>query len=391
MRPPRVLTLMAALLICLSGLVFLDGNQARAGCISITCFNGKQYPCGFDCKSLLPKSGGGGTRRSYTPRPKPRGPSPRELERIRGMRLDEANELGYEAYRKGDFRRAALYFQRALEYAPHNPTLQHNLKRARQHQAALQRNVEAARQKRLAEQRRLKQIRKLKEEQRKKELAKLKKEKQDLEKKIRDDAKKRAKADRRRREEMKKALRAASKGKALKEAAAAKGHGRDAAASAKAAQEAEARGQDLKAAELYKKAKHESGRVFDEKGDPKKAKLPKYTPSISPPAQVAEATGNIGRKVVIPKHLQNDPQITKMQTERKALESQYRDLDKDLALIRKKKEQYPKSKATFEVLEVELKQKQSEVKGKIDYAVVKMETYVIDLGNQKKPPAKAAK
>jgi tetratricopeptide (TPR) repeat protein len=50
--------------------------------------------------------------------------------------LANANEGGIAAYKRGDYAMAIRYFERALEYSPYNPTIVHNIERARQMLAA---------------------------------------------------------------------------------------------------------------------------------------------------------------------------------------------------------------------------------------------------------------
>ncbi|RJX34701.1 MAG: tetratricopeptide repeat protein, partial [Desulfarculus sp.] len=303
----------------------------------------------------------------YTP-PKPRGPSPQELERIRGMRLNEANELGYAAYMKGDYGRAILYFQRALEYDPHNPNLLHNLKRARERQAQLQANLEAARRKRLADERaRLEALRKGEEALRKRE-AQVRAAEAEARRKAKTLADKLASQ----RREHKKALAAAAKTKALQEAAAAKAAGQKAAAGAN-----------------QRQVKGQGGKVFDTPG--LKAPLPTFTPSSSPPVQVTEPDPVLGRRVVVPERFKGDRRIKTMQKERQALEGQHQELDQELAVIRKSKEQYPDLKPNLEVLEAKLKQKQSDVKNKIIHNETMLNTYIIDLSKEGQAAKKEGK
>ncbi|MBU1275273.1 MAG: bacterial transcriptional activator domain-containing protein [Proteobacteria bacterium] len=281
---------------------------AHAGCISVTCFDGSNHPCGFDCRSLLPKVNRGTGKWTTVSPPQPKGPSPQELERLRGMALDEANETGIAAYNRGDYARAVAYFARALEYDPHNPNLQHNLKRARQ---------------RLDQQ------------------------------------------DRQRREALRRSLTPPPKKKALQEAAAAAAHGKQAAASPQT-------------------AKDQGGKVFDYKGG--KVPVAAITPSNT--AQPRNYDAILGKGVKVPKQYASDPGVVKMQKQRAALVKEYKEVDQDLAFIKKKKQQYPKAKGKLEVLEAEMKQKQSDVKHKIGYVDYKMNTYVIDLTKGKKSSSK---
>ncbi len=84
------------------------------------CGNGLWYPDGV-CPSAPP------------PVPVvPQGPTPEQKEQMRQQALTEANESGISAYRRGDYATALRDFERALEYSPYNPTIKHNIARARQ-------------------------------------------------------------------------------------------------------------------------------------------------------------------------------------------------------------------------------------------------------------------
>ena len=68
---------------------------------------------------------------SYSPQ-QPSGPSPQELKRQREEKdlreaSDDANDKGMDAYKRGDLEAAARYFREALEYAPGDEELLHNL------------------------------------------------------------------------------------------------------------------------------------------------------------------------------------------------------------------------------------------------------------------------
>lgn len=309
--PLGMLTMLLAFCLLLAGWAGgLPGFSApaHAGCIRVTCFDGSNHPCGFDCRSLLPKVNRGTGKWTTVSPPQPKGPSPQELERLRGMALDEANETGIAAYNKGDYARAVAYFARALEYDPHNPTLQHNLKRARD---------------RLDEQ------------------------------------------DRRRRQAFRSSVKPPSQNTALQQAASAAVHGKQAVGSATT-------------------SKSQTGKVFDTKGT--KVAVPTVTSSKSASPRNYDAI--LGKGVKVPKQYASDPGVVKMQKQRETLVKQYKELDQDLAFIKKKKQQYPKAKGKLEVLEAEMKQKQSDVKHKIGYVDYKMNTYVIDLTKGKKSSSK---
>jgi len=100
----------------------LDGQ-----CISVVCFDGSVHACGFDCSALKSGStGGGGVPQQ------PQGPSKEELERQRVESVHDWNDMGAEAYERGDYNSAVSYFQEALKYDPHNPSLIDNLAAARE-------------------------------------------------------------------------------------------------------------------------------------------------------------------------------------------------------------------------------------------------------------------
>lgn len=65
----------------------------------------------------------------------PSGPTPAQLEQKRAHALKVANEKGYSCFARKEWNCAVRYFQEALAYAPHNPTLQYNLRRAREESA----------------------------------------------------------------------------------------------------------------------------------------------------------------------------------------------------------------------------------------------------------------
>lgn len=101
---------------------FLSSPQATAE--PVYCGNGLWYPGGV-CPSAVPPAA-----------PVPQGPTPEQKEQMRQDALANANEGGIAAYRRGDYALAIRYFERALEYSPYNPTIAHNIERARQMLAA---------------------------------------------------------------------------------------------------------------------------------------------------------------------------------------------------------------------------------------------------------------
>lgn len=60
----------------------------------------------------------------------PTGPSAQELEQDRIYNVHEYNDMGYDAYERGDYNSAVIYFEEAIEYDPHNPALHDNLAKA---------------------------------------------------------------------------------------------------------------------------------------------------------------------------------------------------------------------------------------------------------------------
>lgn len=79
--------------------------------------------------------GGGGGRGRERDRPQPAGPTPAQREQARAKALNDANERGISCFERKDWRCAISNFQEALEYAPYNPSLQRNLKRAQEEAA----------------------------------------------------------------------------------------------------------------------------------------------------------------------------------------------------------------------------------------------------------------
>ncbi len=81
-------------------------------------------------------SSGGGTPDTYILN-RPSGPSQAELreqyfaEDAAEAALD-ASDRGYDAYERGDYEGAVAYYEEALEYAPDDPDMRHNLNRARE-------------------------------------------------------------------------------------------------------------------------------------------------------------------------------------------------------------------------------------------------------------------
>lgn len=60
----------------------------------------------------------------------PAGPSPEEIERKREDMVLSLSEEAVKAYRRGDWAAAVSYLRKALEYDPHNPALEEDLKKA---------------------------------------------------------------------------------------------------------------------------------------------------------------------------------------------------------------------------------------------------------------------
>lgn len=61
---------------------------------------------------------------------RPAGPSPEEIERKREDMVLTLSEEAVKAYQRGDWAAAVNYFRKALEYDPHNPALEEDLKKA---------------------------------------------------------------------------------------------------------------------------------------------------------------------------------------------------------------------------------------------------------------------
>lgn len=74
-------------------------------------------------------------REEQTQRPEPAGPTPEQREQARARALNNANERGIGCFQRKEWNCAIRNFQEALAYAPYNPSLQHNLKRAREEAA----------------------------------------------------------------------------------------------------------------------------------------------------------------------------------------------------------------------------------------------------------------
>lgn len=100
--------------------------------------NLRDYARGCSCRSENEQpvcdspSGDGGDNSGNHGSPEPAGPTPAQLEQKRANALKAANERGYSCYDRKDWNCAIRYFQEALSYAPYNPTLQYNLRRARE-------------------------------------------------------------------------------------------------------------------------------------------------------------------------------------------------------------------------------------------------------------------
>jgi tetratricopeptide (TPR) repeat protein len=61
----------------------------------------------------------------------PRAPTPEQLERERVDAMNGANENGLEAFEKGRWAEAIAYFEEALTFSPYNPSIEHNIRRAK--------------------------------------------------------------------------------------------------------------------------------------------------------------------------------------------------------------------------------------------------------------------
>jgi len=104
-----------------AGLCSVDAYSA---CALGTCIDARPSISGG-----RPSGGGGGySAPVYTPPP---GPTPQELQQRREMSMHEANDLGTDAFRSGDYVTAIRYFEHALESEPDDPALLDNLRGAR--------------------------------------------------------------------------------------------------------------------------------------------------------------------------------------------------------------------------------------------------------------------
>jgi tetratricopeptide (TPR) repeat protein len=93
---------------------------AAAAAEPVLCPGNLWYPGGA-CPSAAP-----------SPPPQPVGPSSEEKEEMRQQAFGHANNAGIAAFRRGDYKEAIRDFEEALEYSPYNPTVKHNLEKARE-------------------------------------------------------------------------------------------------------------------------------------------------------------------------------------------------------------------------------------------------------------------
>lgn len=101
--------------------------------------------CKANCGNDTPS--GGDTGYTYYAPPVSTGPTPEQLrqQRLEQDAIDaalDANDDGYDAYQAGDYVKAIQFFSEALEYAPDDDDIAHNLERARE---ALQKAEETRR------------------------------------------------------------------------------------------------------------------------------------------------------------------------------------------------------------------------------------------------------
>ena len=96
------------------------------------------YPGGV-CPSEPPPA----STEAPPPPPTPQGPTQAEkdealrqqqirAEQLRREAFTRAEDAGVNAYRRGDYAAAIQYFERALQYSPYNPTIKHDIQRARE-------------------------------------------------------------------------------------------------------------------------------------------------------------------------------------------------------------------------------------------------------------------
>ena len=127
-------------LICIAANFWLSAD-AYSVCALGSCIDARPTLSGS-----RPSGGGSNSSQPYAA---PQGPTEQQLQQIREMSMHDANDMGAEAYRSGDYAAAIRYFQRALEVEPDDPTVQGNLRSARAgltaQQDRLAREAQAAR------------------------------------------------------------------------------------------------------------------------------------------------------------------------------------------------------------------------------------------------------
>ena len=299
----------------------LPVENAMAGHGSGICWDvrvRKNVPCGHSSSPRRPRP----TR--------PRGPTPQQIERKRAVSFYDASEKGYRAYERKDWATAIHYFKAALSYAPHNPTMNHNLRRARQKQA--QAIAAAKRQREQAAARRRAQ----------------------------------AAAERRAQAAGERRRKAAAFRKVLEEARAAKAH----------AEAAKSKGDE---------GRKEAQKIFDTRG-----KRVSSSTDVVDVRGLGRAV-DIPAEVEIPAALANRPEIRRLQKERKTFVKQIKKLETKLNSIREKKASGKGNKGQLEVEEVKTKDEISKTKSKIAVADLKMKSFVITLTREKSPSKKPEK
>lgn len=119
-------------------------NRMLSRCLPLYLALTVSVPCSVAHTGSIPEvgapecvgnCGGDSGREEQIHRPEPAGPTPEQREQARARALKEANERGVGCFQRKEWNCAIRNFQEALAYAPYNPSLQHNLKRAREEAA----------------------------------------------------------------------------------------------------------------------------------------------------------------------------------------------------------------------------------------------------------------
>lgn len=88
-----------------------------------------------ECVADCGDDSGGSGRGKERDRPQPAGTTQAQREQARAKALNAANERGISCFERKEWPCAVRNFQEALDYAPYNPSLQRNLKRAQEEAA----------------------------------------------------------------------------------------------------------------------------------------------------------------------------------------------------------------------------------------------------------------